>query len=173
MLFLPTLFLVALLSWTGAPESLDLSSQCSGLKCWQVSLLPVLQWRSLPPKPLPLCERALSPPECVSQAAFRWHLFSLLAVLQAIGSLLWTHSRASCDTVSEPGLGLVQPPLNCINRPWTERQKWPYLNSRKFMLWPFLIKNHKVSTSAALFSWRGERPLVKADTELLTTYMEF
>lgn len=38
MLFLPTpLFSVAFPSWIEAPESLDPSSQYSGLKCWQVS----------------------------------------------------------------------------------------------------------------------------------------
>ena len=77
----------------------------------------------------------------VFQAALRQRLFSPLAVLQAVGSLLLTDSAASCDTVSEPGLGLVQHPLNYINRPWTEREKWLYLNSTKLMAVTLSNKN--------------------------------
>lgn len=138
MLLLPApLFSVALFSCTTAPEPLDPTSQYSGrltaaLKSWQASPFCLcLQRGPLPPELLPLCECTLSPPERVFQAALRRRLFSPLAVLQDIGSLPLTDSAASCDTVSEPELGLVQHPLNYINRPWTERQKWPYLNSRK------------------------------------------
>lgn len=68
-------------------------------------------------------------------------LFCLLVLLQAGGPCSLAGSAASRNVASEPGLEFIQHPKNYINRPWTEKQKWPYLNSMKLMAMTLPTKN--------------------------------
>lgn len=71
MLFLPIpLFSVALLSWTEAAESLDPSSQYSGLKCWRLPSSPAADKASAP-QASPTCQNGHSDPRVCLPGCFQ------------------------------------------------------------------------------------------------------
>lgn len=138
----PLLISVALLSWIAASEFLCHTSSCSGhqtaaLRCW---------WES---------SGDLS--HHVNGCSESGTVFVLPAG-PAAGwwALLLAGSAAPRNMHSEPGLEFIQHPLNYINRPWTERQKWPYLNSTKLTSMAPSTKNTEGEYFSCLFFWHGE-----------------
>lgn len=123
----PLLISVALLSWITAPEFLCHTSLCSGhltaaLRCWRASSRDLSHHMNGCSEPCTVFVLPAGP------AAGWW-------------ALLLAGSAASRNVASEPGLEFIQHPKNYINRPWTEKQKWPYLNSMKLMAMTLPTKN--------------------------------